>query len=243
MAGRGQPGSPDQPGPPGQPGSWGQRGTGAQPSRATGRRILILCLAGAAIVLAGLVAGVLLARAPGHRQPATGGTSGTGGPSPAAGALPAGYHWYTQPTSAGTAGGFAMAVPDRWQGSRQGTATNLRNPVTGGTITASFTPFIASGPVREAQALELAAVSRGAYPGYRRIAIMPWLLRGRLAGAWRFSYRQPGTGLMQGLEVVSDLPTAGGPQPYELLVTAPAANWPASRVAFAEALRTLRAGR
>jgi hypothetical protein len=191
-------------------------------------------------VLVGLVAGVLFARASGHGQRATG---GTGGSTPAAGALPAGYQWYSQPSAAGTAAGFAMAVPDGWQSSKQATATAVRDTVTGGTITASFTPFLAAGPVREAQALELAAVSRGTYPRYRRIAITPWLVRGRLAGAWRFSYRQPGTGLIEGLEVVSDLPSAGGLQPYQLRVTAPAANWPASRVAFAEALRTLRAGR
>jgi len=119
----------------------------------------------------------------------------------------------------------------------------MRDTETGGTITASFTRFLVSGPVRDAQALELAAVSRGTYPGYRRLAIAPWLMRGQPASAWRFSYRQPGTGLIEGLEVVSDLPAAGGPQPYELRVTAPVASWRASRAAFVEALRTLRAGR
>jgi eukaryotic-like serine/threonine-protein kinase len=251
----GQAGQPCQPAPPGQPGQFRQpaapgqlarppardpRDTRPQPSRSTGGWMLILGLAGAAIVLVGLVAGVLFARASGHGQPATG---GTGGPSPAVGALPAGYHWYSQPSAAGTVAGFAMAVPDGWQGSQQAAATTVRDTVTGGAITASFTPFLAAGPVREAQALELAAVSQGAYPDYRRIAITPWLVRGRLAAAWRFSYRRPGTGLIDGLEVVSDLPTVGGPQPYQLQVTAPAANWPASRMAFAEALRTLRAGR
>ena len=242
----GQPGRPaqpapaGQPGPPGQPAPTGARGTRPQPPlRSTSSRVLLFGLAGAAIVLVGLVAGVLFARAPGHRHPATGSTSGL---ATAAGGLPAGYHWYSQSSAPGTRTGFAMAVPDGWQTSR-GTATNVRDTETGGTITASFTPFHVSGPVREAQALELAAVSRGVYPGYRRIAITPWLLRGQLAAAWRFSYRQPGTGLIEGLEVVSGLPTAGGPQPYELRVTAPVANWRASRAAFAEALHTLRAGR
>jgi eukaryotic-like serine/threonine-protein kinase len=239
----GQPGQSRQPAPPGQPVRPpvpGPRDTRPQPPRSSRSWVLILSLAGAAIVLVGLAAGVLFARASGHGQRATG---GTGGSSPTAGALPAGYHWYSQPSAAGTAAGFAMAVPDGWQGSKQATATTVRDTVTGGTITASFTPFLAAGPVREAQALELAAVSRSTYPGYRRIAITPWLVRSRLAGAWRFSYRQPGTGLIEGLEVVSDLPSAGGLQPYQLRVTAPAANWPASRVAFAEALRTLRADR
>jgi tRNA A-37 threonylcarbamoyl transferase component Bud32 len=219
---------------PGQPGTAHR----LQP-RSAGGRILVLCLAGAAIVVLGLVAGVLFTRASGNGQPSAGAAAGA---FPAARPLPVGYHWYTQPAAAGTAAGFTMAVPDGWQGSSQGPATYLRDPATGGTITASFTPFTASGPVREAQALEVAVVSRGSYPGYRRIAITPWLLRGRLAGAWRFSYRQPGTGLIEGLEVVSGLPTAGGQQPYEMLVTAPVAHWPASKAAFAEALRTLRAG-
>jgi len=200
--------------------------------------VLRLSLAGAAIVLVGLVAGVLITRASGHGQ-----SRGTPRPAAAARALPAGYHWYSQPSAPGTVAGFAMAVPDGWQGNRQGTATTMRDNGTGGTITASFIPFLVSGPVRDAQALELAAVSQGAYPGYRRIAITPWLQRGQPASAWRFSYRQPGTGLIEGLEVVSDLPAAGGPQPYELRVTAPVASWRASRAAFVEALRTLRAGR
>jgi len=239
----GQPGQPRQPAAPGQPVRPpvpGPRDTRPQPPRSFRSWVLILGLAGAAIVMVGLVAGVLFARASGHGQRATG---GTGGSSPATGVLPAGYHWYSQPSAAGTAAGFAMAVPDGWQSSKQATATTVRDTVTGGTITASFTPFLAAGPVREAQALELAAVSRGTYPGYRRIAITPWLVRGQLAGAWRFSYRQPGTGLIEGLEVVSDLPSAGGLQPYQLWVTAPVADWLASRVVFAEALRTLRAGR
>jgi hypothetical protein len=215
-------------------------GTRPHPPPRSNGSWLLLSLAGAAIVVVGLVAGVLFARSSGHDQPATG---GTGGLAAAARALPAGYHWYSQPIAPGTVAGFAMAMPDGWQVSRQGTVTKVRDTVTGGTITASFTPFLRSGPVREAQALEAAAASTGAYPGYRRLAITPWLLHGRPAGVWRFSYRQPGTGLIEGLEVVSDLPAAGGPQPYELRVTAPAANWPASRAVFAEALRTLRAGR
>jgi len=238
----GQPEPVSQPGAPGQPGQAGPagaEGTLPQPRpRSTGRWVLRLSLAGAAIVLVGLVAGVLITRASGHGQ-----SRGTGRPAAAARALPAGYHWYSQPSAPGTVAGFAMAVPDGWQGNRQGTATTMRDNGTGGTITASFIPFLVSGPVRDAQALELAAVSQGAYPGYRRIAITPWLQRGQPASAWRFSYRQPGTGLIEGLEVVSDLPAAGGPQPYELRVTAPVASWRASRAAFVEALRTLRAGR
>jgi hypothetical protein len=236
------PAGPGQP-PPwalGPPGSPGPPGTAPRPQpRSTHSWILTLSLAGAAIVMIGLVAGVLFARASGRGQPSSG---GTGGPSPAASSLPAGYHWYTQSAAAGTAAGFAMAVPDGWQGGRQGRATYLRDPATGGTITASFAPFTTSGPVQEARVLELEAVSRGTYPGYRRIALAPWLLRGQVAGAWRFSHQQPGTGLVEGLEVVSRLPTAGGQQPYEMLVTAPVAHWPASKAAFAEALRTLRAG-
>jgi hypothetical protein len=59
-----------------------------------------------------------------------------------------------------------------------------------------------------------------------------------LAGAWRFTYRQPGTGAMDGLVVVTPGGAPGNGQPYELMATAPAAYWPHTRTVFAEALRT-----
>jgi hypothetical protein len=108
----------------------------------------------------------------------------------------------------------------------------------GGIISVSRPPVTVSGPVREARALERAALGNGSFAGYRRIAITPFVLRGKLAGAWRFTYRQPGTGAMDGLVVVTPGGAPGNGQPYELMATAPAAYWPHTRSVFSEALRT-----
>jgi tRNA A-37 threonylcarbamoyl transferase component Bud32 len=208
-------------GPAGQPGTRSSRG----------RRLAVLGLAGAGIVMAGLAVGLVLSRAMGP-------SAGSGAPTAAA-PLPAGYRWYT-PTAAasGTAPGFTMAVPTGWQARQQGATTYLRDPASGDIISVSPAPAAAGGPVREARMLERAALVRGSFTGYRRIAITPILVRGRLAGAWRFAYRQPGTGAMDGLVVVTQMTAADGRQPYELMATAPARQWLPARAAFAEAVRT-----
>jgi tRNA A-37 threonylcarbamoyl transferase component Bud32 len=207
-----------------------------------GRRSLALGLAGAAIVVAGLAAGLVWSRMTGPPAYGVAGrpahARGTGGASAPAAPLPAGYRWYTRPVPAGTAPGFMMAVPAAWQARRQGTTTYLRNAASGGIISVSRPPVTVSGPVREARALERAALGNGSFAGYRRIAITPFVLRGKLAGAWRFTYRQPGTGAMDGLVVVTPGGAPGNGQPYELMATAPAAYWPHTRSVFSEALRT-----
>jgi tRNA A-37 threonylcarbamoyl transferase component Bud32 len=188
-------------------------------------RLLVLGLAGAAVILAGLVWWLV----------ASGAAATAGGP------LPAGYRWYTRPVGTAGAPGFTMAAPAGWQAHRRGAATYLRNPASGGIIGVTLTPATAGGPVREARTLERAALARGTFTSYRRIAITPILLRGRLAGAWRFSYRPPGAGVMQGLVVITQVTAPGGDRPYELMAAAPTASWPQTRNAFAEAARTFRA--
>jgi tRNA A-37 threonylcarbamoyl transferase component Bud32 len=202
-----------------------------------GRRLLVLGLAGAAVVLAGLL-WWLVAGPPAHGR-----ASGTGGgAATAARPLPAGYRWYTRPARAAGAPGFTMAAPAGWQPHRRGGATFLRNPVSGGIIGVTLTPATAVGPVREALMLERAARVRGTFTGYRRIAITPFLVRGRLAGAWRFSYRPPGGGVMEALVVVTQVTAPGGQRPYELMAAAPAMSWPQTMSAFAEAARTFSPG-
>jgi len=165
-----------------------------------------------------------------------------GAAATAAGSLPAGYHWYTRPAGGAGAPGFTMAAPAGWQAHRRGAAAYLRNPVSGGIIGVTLAPATAGGPVREARILERAALARGTFTGYHRIAITPFLVRGKLAGAWRFSYRQPGTGRMEGLVVVSRVTAAGSGRPYELMAAAPSASWSQTMSAFAEAARTFRPG-
>ena len=208
---------------------------GARPS--AGRRLLALGLAGAAVVIAGLM-WWLVAGPPAHGR-----ADGTNGAAPtAARPLPAGYRWYSGEAGAAGAPGFTMAVPAGWQAHRRGAATYLRDPVSGGIIGVTLAPATAGGPVREARILERAALARGTFTGYRRIAITPFLVRGKLAGAWRFSYRPPGVGLMEGLVVVSRVTVPGGDRPYELMAAAPAASWPRTMSAFAEAARTFSPG-
>ena len=86
--------------------------------------------------------------------------------------------------------------------------------------------------------LEHAALSVGSYPGYRRVGISPFLLHGAVAAGWRFDYRQPGTGAMDALDVITQVTAPADHQPYELLVTAPSAHWPATRNVFLKALAT-----
>jgi tRNA A-37 threonylcarbamoyl transferase component Bud32 len=209
-------------------GAAGRSGTRPTP----GRRSLALGLVGAAIVVAGLAAGLMWSRMTG---PPAHGVAGR----PAHAPLPAGYRWYTRLADpAGTAPGFMMAVPAGWQARQQGTTTYLRNAASGGIISVSRPPVAVSGPVREARALERVALGRGSFAGYRRIAVTPFVLRGKFAGAWRFTYRQPGAGTMDALVVVTPGGAPGNGRPYELMATAPAAYWPHTRTVFAEALRT-----
>jgi len=213
-------------------------GPGAQPGTrpAAGRRLLAAGLAGVVIVVAGLVAGLVWSRAAGPSAPAGAG-SGSGGAPSAAAALPAGYHWYTGSATAGAAHSFAMAVPAGWQARQQGSVTYLWNPPSGAIISVSPAPGAGSGRGWEARVLERAALGRGSFASYRRLAVAPFLLPGQLAGAWRFAYRQPGMGAVDGLVVVTQVNAPGGQQ-YELTATAPVRYWLATRTAFAEAVRT-----
>jgi tRNA A-37 threonylcarbamoyl transferase component Bud32 len=224
---------------PGHPGRPGHR----SPARISSRRrerVLVLVIAGIAIVGAGLLAGALVSRAMGgHSQARTiSGTSRSGAGTTGVGAprLPAGYHWYSQP--AATRAGFSVAVPDGWQVHQQGTANHLRDPASTRTITITSGPPGTPGPLRETRLLEQAGLSLGSYPGYHRIAISPFFYRGTLAVGWRFAYRQPGTGAIEALDVVAQLPAPAGQQSYELMVTAPPAQWQAARKVFGEVLRT-----
>jgi eukaryotic-like serine/threonine-protein kinase len=205
-----------------------------------GRRWLALGLAGAAIVVAGLAAGLVWSRVmepSAHSSTGSASSAGSGAPAAAA-SLPAGYHWYTRPAAAGgTARSFTLAVPAGWQARQEGTVTYLWNPASGAIISVSPAPATASGPMWESRVLKRAALGQGAFASYRQIAGAPFLSRGKLAGAWRFSYRKPGTGAVDGLVVVTQADAPGGGS-FELTATAPVRYWVATRIAFAEAVRT-----
>jgi eukaryotic-like serine/threonine-protein kinase len=204
--------------------------------------VLTLAAGGIAIVCAGLVAGVIVSLARGTAGPAPG-ASGTGQNGTGTGTtrLPAGYRWYSQPAAAGTPSGFSMAVPDGWHAYQQGTATSVQDPASGGTITITPGPPGTAGSLREVRMLEHSRVSLGSYPGYHRLGISPLFFHGALAVAWRFSYRRPGAGPMEALDVIARLASPAGRQPFELMATAPAGQWQSTRNVFVEALRTVSA--
>jgi eukaryotic-like serine/threonine-protein kinase len=211
---------------------------GAPPSPR--RRWPVLVIAGAAIVVAGLAAGLAWSRA---TAPSTGSGGSTAVGAPAAAApLPAGYHWYTRPAAtAGKAGGFTLAVPAGWQPRQQGTVTYLWNPASGAIISVSPAPAAAGSPAWPTRVLNRAGLGRGTFASYRRIAGATFLSHGRLATAWRFIYRQPGTGAVNGLVVVTQASAAGGGS-FELTATAPARHWLGTEIVFAEAVRTFSPG-
>src|SRR4029077_5723157 len=68
-------------------------------------------------------------------------------------------------------------------------------------------PATSGGPVWEARKLERAALARGTFTGYRRIAITPFLVRGKLAGGGGVGLPPHGGGGGGGLAV--QLPAAG----------------------------------
>jgi eukaryotic-like serine/threonine-protein kinase len=203
------------------------------------RRWLVLGLVGAAIVVAGLAAGLVWPRGTAPTADSAG-SAGSGAPAATA-PLPAGYHWYTRRAATGKARGFTLAVPAGWQPRRQGTVTYLWNPASGAIISVSPAPAAAGSPTWQTRVLNRAGLGQGAFARYRRIASAPFLSHGRLAGAWRFTYRQTGTGAVDGLVVVTQANAAGGGS-FELTATAPARYWLGTEIAFAEAVRTFSPG-
>jgi hypothetical protein len=151
------------------------------------------------------------------------------------GPLPAGYHWYTaQASSSPRRAGFSIAVPNGWRTRQHGDTTLMRNPATRATITVTRGAQGGPGPLREAALL--AGAPHKAFPGYHQIALLPVPFHGTLAGAWRFTYARPGAGNGQVLELVAQMNTQLGAQPYELTLTSPRRAWPTSRAAFDEAM-------
>jgi hypothetical protein len=202
------------------------------------RNWLAVGLAGAAIVVAGLAAGLVWSRV---MAPSAQSGAGSGAPAAAA-PLPPGYHWYTRPAAAGgKARAFTLAVPAGWQPRQRGAATYLWNPASGAIIGISPAPAAAGSPAWPTRVLKRAGLGPGAFASYRRIAGAPFLSHGRLGGAWRFTYRQPGTGAVDGLVVVTRASATGGGS-FELTVTAPARHWLGTKIVFAEAVRTFSPG-
>ncbi len=227
-------GAPGANGMPGLGGTPGPRQLPGRQRRRTGRhrRALLFGGGGTAVVLTALM--VALGHAHAARLQEIRRTAASSPITPS-GPLPAGYHWYTtQASSSPRRAGFSIAVPDGWHTRQHRSTTLMRNPATDATITVTRGAQGGPGPLREAALL--AGGPHTSFPGYHQIALLPVPFHGTLAGAWRFSYARPGAGNEQVLELAARLNTPLGAQPYELTLTAPRRDWPASRAAFDEAM-------
>jgi protein kinase-like protein len=243
---------------PGQPRPGGPHAS--QPRRGSWRLVAVGASI-AAIVIAGLIglklydrtltavpasaAGAGARAGAGAAAGAPAGTAGPAGPdtggAAAYGPPPAGYAWRTVTAARlGTTAGFVIAVPAQWQAHVQGQTAELETAAGGEGIEVSLAPFAAAQPAAQARVEQAAAITAGQYPGYHRTAIEPAKFRGRIAAAWRFTWRSGTLSRTTVLTVLVTLPTPAGAQPYALSVSAPTLRFPAARRVFDTALPTFR---
>jgi hypothetical protein len=187
------------------------------------RRRLLAGLGAIAVICAGIVGGLAI--------------GGSGRSS-----LPAGYQRYTVPAAGGgAAAGFTVAVPNGWHTSTHGLVTDIVDPAGHMSMQVDLRPFEAATAPGEASLQEEQALTGGSLPGYRRVALRSFLLHGSLGAVWDFTWREPGIGRMDVLDVFVKERGQAGRQAYKLRASAPAADRTASRAIFAEALRTFDA--
>jgi hypothetical protein len=178
----------------------------------------------------------------GHASPsASPSPSPSPDPTPSQQTPPPGYVWQTvTAASIGTTAGFRLAAPAAWL-MTPGLITTIK-PATGSAhMKINLTPFAVQGPVREARHLQATAIATHRYAHYHLVSILAVTFHGRPAATWQFWWR-PNSSLVavDVSEVIFTAKTSAGPQPYVLLMSAPAtrAGW-ASGI-FRVAMRTFK---
>jgi tRNA A-37 threonylcarbamoyl transferase component Bud32 len=190
-----------------------------------GRRRPLLLLGALAIVGAGILVGVILAR----------GSSGTGALAGAPGSPGA------TANQAGSRAAFTMTVPAGWRTSRQGAGTDFTSPAGGRSIL--VTPAAAgSATVSALLRRQLArGLRQGRFPGYAPAGGRPFTFQGGAGVARRFTWQPGRGGRMESLDIAFRLTTPAGRKAYLVRESAPAAAWAAAQPAFRHALSTFRA--
>jgi len=191
-----------------------------------GRRRQLLLLGALAIVGAGILVGVILAR----------GSSGTGALAGAPGSQGA------PANQAGSPAAFTMTVPAGWRTSQRGAGTNFTSPAGGRSIL--VTPAAAGGATVSAQLRRQLArgLRQGRFPGYEPVGGRPFTFQGGAGVARQFTWQPGRGGRMESLDIAFRLTTPAGRQAYLVRESAPAAAWVAAQPAFRRALSTFRAG-
>jgi eukaryotic-like serine/threonine-protein kinase len=243
------PGSASQP-----PGSW----SGA--AHAPGRRPrsgLRWKVAVAALAIIGAAAGaatvVLLQRD--HSGSSQGQSTASGSPGgtlppaslqivnavdmPKTGPLPSGFTTISYPASANETAGFSIAAPANWTKSTSGYQTYLRDPALPDTnILIDLTPHTYPNDlVRETEYIEAQSIPR--FPGYRRVDLRAWTIRGTPGSFWKFTWTNQGVS-QEALDLLFVSQTPAGPQSYALYMTAPTARFAQLRPIFDEEVETFK---
>ena len=191
-----------------------------------GRRRQLLLLGALAIVGAGILVGVILAR----------GSSGSGAQAGAPGSPG------VTANQAGSAGAFTMTVPAGWHTSQRGAGTDFTSPAGG--LSILVTPAAADGATVSAQLRRQLArgLRQGRFPGYEPIGGRPFTFQGGAGVARQFTWQPGRGGRMESLDIAFRLTTPAGRQAaYLVRESAPAAGWAAAKPTFRRALSTFRA--
>jgi tRNA A-37 threonylcarbamoyl transferase component Bud32 len=184
--------------------------------RPDGRGVLLACLAGLAVLGAGLLGGLAWSHGAGR------------------------YHSYSvSGRAAGAPAGFTTSVPADWHGAQHGRTTVFTSPSGRSTLQVTPASFGAPGAIDAARLLEARALQQGT-PGYRRIAIRPFRFSAGTGVVWQYTWQPSSGGRAEVIEVLFRLATPAGSQGYLVQETAPAATWGLIRPVFNEALRTFR---
>jgi len=158
---------------------------------------------------------------------------------PNTGPLPSGFTTISRPASANETAGFSIAAPTSWKESTSGHQTYLRDPAVPDTnILIDLTPHTyPNDMVREAEYIESLSIPR--FPGYRRVDLRAWRIRGTPGSFWKFTWTNQGVS-QEALDLLFVLQTPAGPQSYALYMTAPTAKFSQMRPVFDEEVETFK---
>jgi eukaryotic-like serine/threonine-protein kinase len=158
---------------------------------------------------------------------------------PNTGPLPGGFTSISQPAAANETAGFSIAVPTSWKESTSGYQTYLRDPaISGANILIDLTPHtFPNDMLREAEYIESQSIPH--FPGYHRVDLRAWTIRGTPGSFWKFTWTDQGVS-QEALDLLFVLRTSAGPQSYALYMTAPTASFAQLRSTFDEEVETFR---
>ena len=179
-------------------------------------------------------------------SPATGSSGGTLPPPTlqiidavnhhATGPLPSGFTMTSRPAAANETAGFSIAAPASWQKSTSGHQTYLKDPADPNrNILIDLTPHTYPDMLREARYIE--AQSAPHFPGYHRVGMAAWKIRGASGAWWKFTWNRKGV-QQEALDLLFVAQTSAGPQSYALYMTAPEAKFDPTRPIFDEEVET-----